>query len=196
MPTPCRARATAPGGDQDPGDGISSAAVDDAGGWLYYSASAQEPTRRYLYRTRLDGSGRAERLTPANQPGVHSYDISPNGQWAVHTHSRFDQPPVSELVRLPAHETVRVTQDNTALKDKVAAMMAGRTEFVQVDAGDGVTIDGWLMRPRDFDPAKKYPSWSMCRRARRGECRGKEVRQSHALPCCDRRRRLSRCQLR
>ena len=142
---------------KDPADVISIAAVDDAGGWLYYITSPDEPTRRYLYRTRLDGSGAATRLTPANAPGVHSYDVSPNGQWAVHTHSRFDQPATSDLVRLPAHETVRVTQDNADVKQKVAAVMAGRSEFVKVDAGGGVNIDGWVIRPRDFDPAKKYP---------------------------------------
>jgi dipeptidyl-peptidase-4 len=142
---------------KEAGDLISIAAVDDAGGWLYYIASPEEPTRRYLYRARLDGSGKPERLTPPNAPGVHSYDISPNGQWAVHTRSRFDAPASSELVRLPAHETVQVTQENAEVGQKVAAVMAGRTEFVQVDAGDGVTIDGWVIRPRDFDPAKKYP---------------------------------------
>ena len=142
---------------KESGDLISISAVDDAGGWLYYIASPEEPTRRYLYRTRLDGTGKAERLTPANMPGVHGYDISPDARWAVHTHSRFDQPASSDLIRLPTHETVRVTQENAGLKQKIAAIMARRTEFVQVDAGDGVTIDGWLIRPRDFDPAKKYP---------------------------------------
>jgi len=141
---------------KEPGDLISIATVDDAGGWLYYIASPQEPTRRYLYRTRLDATGKAERLTPAGQPGVHGYDISPNAAWAVHTRSRFDQPAASELVHLPAHTTVRVTQENAELRSKVAAIMAGRTEFVQVDAG-GALIDGWVIRPRDFDPAKKYP---------------------------------------
>jgi dipeptidyl-peptidase-4 len=140
-----------------PGDVISIAAVDEAGGWLYYVASPEEPTRRYLYRTRLDGSGAAERLTPANSPGAHTYNISPNTQWAVHSVSRFDQPAASELVQLPAHKSVRALNDTAELKQKVASILGGRTEFVQVDAGDGVTIDGWLMKPRDFNASKKYP---------------------------------------
>ena len=44
---------------------------------------------------------------------------------------------------------VRAQSDNADLKRKVAELMAGRTEFVQVDAGDGVTIDGWLIKPLD-----------------------------------------------
>jgi dipeptidyl-peptidase-4 len=140
-----------------PGDAISISAVDAEGGWLYYIASPDDPIRRYLYRTRLDGSGKAERLTPANSPGVHSYDVSPNGHWAFHTVSRFNQPPVGELVALPTHKTIRVIQDNPELKQKIAEVVGDRTEFLQVDAGDGVKIDGWVMKPRNFDPAKKYP---------------------------------------
>lgn len=139
------------------GDVISIADVDTAGGWLYYIASPEEPTRRYLYRTRMDGSGTPERLTPANQPGTHSYDIAPNARWAFHTYARFNQPPATDLVKLPAHERVRVVQDNAELKRKVAEVMGDRTEFVKVDAGDGVTIDGWVMKPRNFDASKKYP---------------------------------------
>jgi dipeptidyl-peptidase-4 len=138
-------------------DAISIAAVDTAGGWLYFIASPDEPTRRYLYRSRLDGSGKPERVTPPNSPGAHSYDISADGKWAFHTWSRFQVPPTTELVRLPSHETVRVTQDNAEMKQKVAEVLGNRSEFVQVDAGDGVKIDGWLMKPRNFDPSKKYP---------------------------------------
>jgi dipeptidyl-peptidase-4 len=139
------------------GDMISVASVDEKGGWLYFIASPDEPTRRYLYRTRLDGSGAPVRITPANSPGAHSYNIAPNAEWAVHTVSHFDQPATSDLVRLPAHEKVRSLNDGGTVQAKVAELMTGRTEFVQVDAGGGAMIDGWVMKPRNFDPAKKYP---------------------------------------
>jgi dipeptidyl-peptidase-4 len=71
--------------------------------------------------------------------------------------SRFDQPASSELVRLPSHQTVRVLNDAAEARAKVAEVMGGRSEFVQVDAGGGAMIDGWVMKPRNFDPAKKYP---------------------------------------
>ena len=140
-----------------PSDVISMVSVDSAGGWLYYIASPDDPVRRYLYRTRLGGGGKPERVTPANLPGTHTYDISPNGRWAFHTHSRIDQPPRSELVRLPEHESVRVINDNAGLRQKAAGILGGRIEFVKVDAGGGVTIDGWVMKPRNFDASKKYP---------------------------------------
>jgi dipeptidyl-peptidase-4 len=138
-------------------DLVSISAVDEAGGWLYYIASPENATQRYLYRSRIDGSGKSERMTPANAPGTHTYNISPDCRWAFHSYSKFDSPGVSELIRLPEHQTVRVFQDNADLKAKVAPMLAGRTEMFQVDIGEGVKIDGWLIRPGKFDPSKKYP---------------------------------------
>ena len=140
-----------------PGDVISVPALDEEDGWLYYIASPDDAIRRFLYRTRLDGSGKAERLTPAGSPGAHSYEASPNGRFAFHTVSRYNQPPVSELVRLPSHTTIRVISDDAALKQRIAGIVGDRTEFLQVDAGDGVKIDGWVMKPRNFDASKKYP---------------------------------------
>ena len=138
-------------------DLVSISGVDEAGGWLYYLASPENATQRYLYRSRLDGTGKPERVTPANAPGTHTYNVSPDCRWAFHSVSRFDSPGQSDLIRLPDHQTVRVTNDNAALKAKVAPMLAGRTEMFQVDIGDGVKIDGCLIRPGTFDPSKKYP---------------------------------------
>jgi dipeptidyl-peptidase-4 len=50
-----------------------------------------------------------------------------------------------------------VFQDNAELKTKIAAILTNRTEMFQVDVGDGVKLDGWLIRPTEFDPTKKYP---------------------------------------
>jgi dipeptidyl-peptidase-4 len=57
-------------------DVISVQKIDAAGGWVYFIASPDNPTQRYLYRVSLDGRGTAERLSPADQPGTHSYQIS------------------------------------------------------------------------------------------------------------------------
>ena len=138
-------------------DLVSVSAVDEAGGWLYYIASPSSAVQRYLYRSRLDGKGKPERLTPADAPGTHTYNISPDGRWAFHSYSKFDSPGQSDLVRLPEHKVARVFQDNADLKAKVAPVLAGRTELLQMDVGEGVKIDGWLIRPSKFDPEKKYP---------------------------------------
>jgi dipeptidyl-peptidase-4 len=138
-------------------DVLSVEAVDEKGGWLYYIASPDNPTQRYLWRTRLDGRGKAERLTPVAQPGTHSYDISPEAQWAFHTYSAFGVPPATELVRLPKHSVVRALADNHELKAKVDALKKAPGEFFRVDIGDNILLDGWCIRPPDFDTKKKYP---------------------------------------
>jgi dipeptidyl-peptidase-4 len=138
-------------------DLVSVASVDQTNGWLYYIASPENATQRYLYRSQLDGSGQPERVTPSNKPGTHTYNISPDGRWAFHSYSKFDEPGISELVSLPDHKSIRAFQDNANLKAKVTPILAGRTEFFQVDIGDGVKLDGWLIKPRQFDESKKYP---------------------------------------
>ena len=139
-----------------PFDMVLIAAVDEPGGWLYYIASPDNATERYLYRSRLDGS-KTERVTPPNQPGTHTYNISPDCHWAFHSVSTFDSPGESDLVSLPDHKVVRVLNDHAAEKAKVGPLIAGRTEMVHIPVGHDTIIDGWLIKPSHFDPARKYP---------------------------------------
>jgi dipeptidyl-peptidase-4 len=131
--------------------------VDSAAGWVYYSASPDNPTQLYLYRTRLDGKGEQERLTPRNQPGYHQYQISPDGHWAFHTYSRLGVPPTVDVIRLPSHQPVRTLVANQRLRQVVSRLQHGTTEFVKVDADSGLKLDGWIMKPPGFDSTRKYP---------------------------------------
>jgi len=140
----------------EPFDLTQIAGIDEVRGWLYYGASPENATQRYLYRSRLDGK-KTERVTPAGAPGSHSYNLSPDCRWAFHNYSAFALPALSEMISLPDHKTARVFTDNAALRAKVEPILAGRTEMFQVTVDDGVKIDGWLIRPAKFDPAKKYP---------------------------------------
>ncbi|MBM3763285.1 MAG: S9 family peptidase [Acidobacteria bacterium] len=141
----------------DAADVISLEAVDPQSRWIYYIASPMNATQRYLYRSATGQNGPAVRLTPAGQAGTHSYDISPDCKWAFHTYSRFDSPPVIDLVSLPDHKTVRVLEENATLRANAASSAATPVEFLQLKLETGATVDGWLLKPRSFDPAKKYP---------------------------------------
>jgi dipeptidyl-peptidase-4 len=138
-------------------DLIARGQLDDKNGWFYYDASPTNAMQRYLYRARLDGTGTPERLTPPDQPGSHRYELSPDSRWAFHTYSSFDRPPVADLVQLPEHRSVRVLADKATLADRVKPLIARPTEFLKLDIGGGVVMDAWMIKPRDFDPAKKYP---------------------------------------
>jgi dipeptidyl-peptidase-4 len=130
--------------------------VDSAAGWIYFTASPDAPTQLYLYRSRLDGGGRAERVTPAGA-GTHLYSVAPGGQFALHIHSTFTLPPIYDLVRLPSHAVVRTLADNSELRKHVAQLQRGQSQFMRVPARDGVPLDAWVMTPPGFDPRKRYP---------------------------------------
>jgi dipeptidyl-peptidase-4 len=138
-------------------DVINIAAVDDKGGWLYYDASPDNATQRYLYRTRLDGKGKATRLTPTDEVGSHRYTISPDAAWAFHSWSNFNTPPVTELVSLPKHTVARTLVANTELAARVKPVLDTPNEFFKVTIADGSTLDGWMILPKNFDKTKKYP---------------------------------------
>ena len=138
-------------------DVMERAPVDEREGWSYFFASPDNATQRYLYRVRLDGAEKPERVTPMDQPGTHFYDFSPDLQWAFHTYSTFDTPPVTTLISLPDHRVVRVLEDNAGLRRRTEATISHPTEFLQLDIGDGVVMDAWMIKPRDFDPSRQYP---------------------------------------
>ena len=138
-------------------DIIQRAVVDEAKGWYYFYASPDNATQKYLYRLRLNGNARPERVTPQDQPGTHDYDFSPDAGWAFHTYSSFDKPPVTELVSLPDHKAVRVLEGNKELCDKMKPLISHPTKFFQLKIDNGVEMDGWMIKPKDFDPSKKYP---------------------------------------
>jgi dipeptidyl-peptidase-4 len=137
-------------------DVIDVRAVDEAGGYVYFDASPKNGTQRYLYRVRLSG-GPPVRVSPGAQSGTHVYNISPNAKYAFHTFSSFDSPPVVDLVQLPAHRTVRVVTNNNRLRGAASPLISRPAEFFRVPVGEGVGLDGWMIFPRDFDPARKYP---------------------------------------
>lgn len=138
-------------------DIVGIAGVDEESGWLYVTASPDRATQLYLYRTKLDGSGVPERVTPANQPGFHTYDLAPGGRLAFHTYSRFDSPAVTDVISLPGHQARRTLTDVSGLKARVAPLLDPPVEFFAVDIGSGVSVDGWMLKPSHFDARKRYP---------------------------------------
>ncbi|HEY6805313.1 MAG TPA: S9 family peptidase [Pyrinomonadaceae bacterium] len=138
-------------------DVVSVERVDQKNGWMYFIASPNNATQRYLYRVRLDGAGKEERITPAGVAGTHGYNISPRADVAIHTFSTFNNVPTTDVVRLPDHSLVRSLIDNRVTQDRLAKLKPSATEFFKVDIGDGVQLDGWMIKPPDFDPQKHYP---------------------------------------
>lgn len=137
-------------------DVVEEVSVDDKGGWFYFVASPGDPIRRYLYRSRLDGTGVPERVTPETDKGTNAYDVSPDGKWAIQTYSNAMRPRRFTMVSLPEHKTVRVLEDNAAATEKVKAFVLP-VEFSETPVSGGVTLSTMMVKPPNFDPAKKWP---------------------------------------
>ena len=138
-------------------DIVTNYGVDPAGAYAYFTASPDHPSQRYLYRVRLTGSAAPELLSPANAAGTHSYLIAPGFQYAVHTFASFGVPPTRAIVTLPQHRTLRVVVDNATLAARVKRLQRGPSEFTTLDVGNGISLNAWIMKPKGFDPGKRYP---------------------------------------
>lgn len=130
--------------------------IDTKGGYVYYMASEFNATEKYLYRSRLDGKGKDERLTPEGLVGTHSYSISEDCKYAVHTFSNAWTPTQSELITLPNHKTVVTYTDGAEVKADFDSWGFNYREYFKVNIGE-IELDAWMLKPRNFDPGKKYP---------------------------------------
>lgn len=130
--------------------------IDPKGGYVYYIASPDNFTQRYLYRSRIDGKGDAQRITPSSNAGQSSYQISNDAKWGIQVFQNAVTPPVYSLISLPDHRQRRILEDNKELKATYDALELNPKEFVKVAIGDEV-LDAWMIKPKDFDATKKYP---------------------------------------
>jgi len=137
-------------------DIVNVSAIDEKEGFLYYIASPENPTQRFLYRIKMSGNSKPELLTPV-KGGYHEYNISPNAKWALHTWSDFETPETVELISLPKHKSISILAENDRLKEAVKELKKTPVEFFRVDIGNGIKLDGWMMKPYNFDKSKKYP---------------------------------------
>ncbi|MBO1271724.1 S9 family peptidase [Shewanella sp. 4t3-1-2LB] len=145
--------------DLTPGnyDVVELLTLNEATNSLYFTASPDHPEARYLFKASLDGSGKVTRITPEQFSGNNHYYISKDGSLAMHTHSRFDVPPSSEIIKVDGHKAIKALTDNAELKAKLAKLDLPQQQFFQVQARDGVALDGWVMFPPHMDNSKKYP---------------------------------------
>ena len=129
--------------------------IDQKKGYVYFMASPDNATQKYLYRTKLDGSGTAELVSPASLKGTHNYSFSPNGKFASHSFSNSFTRPGREFIRVANQKPLNEKQGIVARLDSLKVKPV--TEFFKIKTIDSVEMDGWMVKPLNFDPAKKYP---------------------------------------
>lgn len=129
--------------------------VDEKNNVLYFLASPVNATQKYLYKIKLDGKGNAIQVSPAELPGTHDYTISPTGTYAIHFFSNHYTKPVNEIVSLPAHQPILPAE---SIQSKLTlAQQEKSVEFFKIKTAEGIEMDGWMVKPKDFDLSKKYP---------------------------------------
>jgi dipeptidyl-peptidase-4 len=137
-------------------DVVNINCIDPEGGYVYYIASPENFTQRYLYRSRLDGSGEAEKVSPSSMLGQHTYQISGDARYAIHSFENSTTPRRISLINLTTHTEIKLLEDNAGLKSRIDGLKLRNKEFFKVDLGD-VVLDAWMIKPKSFDVQKKYP---------------------------------------
>ncbi|MCB0600776.1 MAG: DPP IV N-terminal domain-containing protein [Saprospiraceae bacterium] len=127
------------------------------GNQVYLVASPEESRQRLLFRIPLDGSGTLTRVTPQDVDGINTYQIAPDGKFAIYTHQSMRDPVSYELVSLPDHRTLKMLEDNAGYRSKISKLRWPDMQFFQVNTADDITMDGRIIFPVPFDPSKKYP---------------------------------------
>ncbi len=129
--------------------------VDEKNNLVYFIASPTNATQKYLYKTKLDGKGKLELVSPADQQGTHDYSISPNGKYAQHSFSSSSVRPINELIDLATNKAIG--QKKEATPSRASTMPAKKVEFFKIKTEEGIELDGWMVKPTNFEATKKYP---------------------------------------
>ena len=102
-----------------------------------------------------DSKGKAKKLS--QQEGVNHAVFSANYKYFYNEWSNLDTPPVYSLCDGGNGKALKVLEVNSALHDKLAALSLGKREFFSFTTSEGVTLNGWMVKPADFNASKKYP---------------------------------------
>ena len=129
--------------------------VDEQKNFVYFLASPKNATQKYLFKTRLDGKGKLEQVSPAELDGTHEYNVSPGGRYAWHSFSNAFTRPVDEFISLPLHKALDAME---SIAGKItSAREPKKVEFFKLKTEEGVEMDAWMIKPASFSESRKYP---------------------------------------
>lgn len=127
--------------------------IDQKNKVIYYSSTEKSSMERLIYKINFDGKGK-ELLTYGN--GINGVTWNSAFKYYISSHQTANEPLLYEL-KNAKNETIQVLEDNAALRAKMDQYKIGKVEFIQVPIGNGINLNGYWIRPRNFDPSKKHP---------------------------------------
>lgn len=125
---------------------------DDTEGSFYFSSNEESPLRTAIYK--IDRKGKKSKLS--TQTGTNSAQFSTSLKYFLNRYSSVDTPTLITL-NDNTGKTLATLVDNEALKQQIAQYDMPRKEFFSFQTSEGVTLNGWMMKPTDFSAGRKYP---------------------------------------
>ena len=127
--------------------------VDATSGTVYFTGTADGPLVRPLYRVGLGGDG-FERISGTR--GTHTANFDPTFTYYLDSYSEAGVP-TTDILRTVNGEPVRTLTDNREVRERTEALDFQRPEFIKVPLTDDIELNGWLIKPPDFDSTRVYP---------------------------------------
>ncbi len=134
-------------------DVINFYGIDEANQTLYYRAAEKNALEKQIYSIELSGKNKK---TVRDEPGTHSAQFSSTYDYYVDTHSTINTPPTYKVFDRQG-QLVRSIEDNSKLRRTQEKYGTQEVEFFDFKTKDGVTLNGYIIPPVDFDPKKEYP---------------------------------------
>lgn len=125
---------------------------DEANGTTYYASNEGSPLRTAIYK--IDSKGKKTKLS--TKEGTNNALFSKNFAYFINTYSSKDTPTEITLNDSKGRELVTLL-DNKQLKSQLTHLNMPTKEFFTFKTSQGVELNGWMMKPANFDPNKKYP---------------------------------------
>jgi len=125
---------------------------DETTGDVYYQAAGINPHDRQIFVSHKNG--KTERLTDTN--GWNKAVFSGDYKYFLNTWSNYNTPYVF-TIRDSKGKVLSTPIDNKELKEKVKTYGFNGRETFSFTTSEGVKLDGWMVKPKDFDTNKKYP---------------------------------------
>ncbi len=127
--------------------------VDVTNGLVYYQSAERSPLERDVYVVGLNGSGK--KLLSKNE-GTSSAQFSEGFKYFIHSYSSATEPS-THVLRDTKGKEVRMLQSNKRLRENLKQFNMTKKEFFSFKAEEGHSLNGWMIKPKDFDPKKRYP---------------------------------------
>lgn len=127
--------------------------VDEKGKRVFFTASKLDPTQQEVWSVGLNGKG-LKQLSPAG--GANDADFSVGFKYFINTRSTANDPG-SITLHDGEGKLVKTLKDNAKLRATLEAHALQPKEFITVAAGEGLVLNGWMIKPPDFDEGKEYP---------------------------------------